>query len=190
MSSDISHSQAEKPRAILQGIRVLVSDPAKASALYRRGFFGKPFGIRKPRPIDYNEVLELSLVEALYLAEKGALEVYENDRRLEPEELEKIAEQRIPEFKMLYDVYRDLRERGYIVRSGLKFGSDYSLYREGPGIDHAPFLVHVFRGDATIDPAELVRAGRLSHSVKKKFIIAIHCGEKKIKYASLEWFKP
>uniref|UniRef100_A0A7J3ZL69 tRNA-intron lyase n=1 Tax=Fervidicoccus fontis TaxID=683846 RepID=A0A7J3ZL69_9CREN len=174
------------------GIRAIVPDASKASELYRNGFFGKPFGIKKPGPLEYREVLELSLVEALYLVEKGKLEVYSEDSKspLSFEELVKHAEERIPEFKMLYEVYKDLREKGYVVRSGLKFGSDYSLYKEGPGIDHAPFLVHVFKSDAIIDPIEIVRAGRLSHSVRKKFIIAVIYPNNVARYAALEWFKP
>jgi len=181
-----------KAKGLLVGIRVVVPDPKEASKLYRCGFFGKPFGVRKPGPLEYNEPLELSLVEALYLVEQGVLEVYAegSEKPLSAEELEKVAEERVPDFALLYAVYKDLRDRGYVARSGLKFGSDYGLYKHGPGIDHAPFLVHVFRSDATIDPIELVRAGRLSHSVRKKFIIAVLYPDKTIKYMALEWFKP
>jgi len=46
------------------------------------------------------------------------------------------------------------------------------VYEYGPGLDHAPFLIHVYRAGASITPTEIVRAGRLAASVKKKFIVA------------------
>jgi tRNA-intron endonuclease len=100
-----------------------------------------------------------------------------------------ISARRIPDFDKLYVVYKDLRDKGFIVRSGLKFGSDYSLYRLGPGIDHAPFLIHVFGENSLIDPIEIVRAGRLSHSVKKRFILGV-VGRDGVKYIAFKWFKP
>lgn len=95
----------------------------------------------------------------------------------------------IEEFKELYLVYRDLRERGFVVRRGLKFGCDYLVYRFGPGIDHAPFGVEVLREEESYDPITIVRMGRLLHSVRKKLILAIVNGEK-IKYILLTWWKP
>ncbi len=188
MTSNTSHSIEAK--GYLLGIKVIVPDPREASVIYREGFYGKPFGIRKPGPKDYGEVLELSLVEAYYLVEKGKLEVYdEKSQQLSKENLYNIAVSRIPGFRNLYTVYKDLREKGLIVRSGLKFGSDYSIYRRGPGIDHAPFLIHVFEESNNIDPIELVRAGRLSHSVRKRFILAI-VGEEGVNYVALKWYKP
>jgi len=192
MTSGTSRSIEDnsKVAGYLLGIRVIIPNTEKASEIFLKGFYGKPFGIRKPGPNKYDEVLELSLVEACHLYEEGLIEIVdERGKKLSKEELFDLAEKRIPDFKMLYSVYRDLRSKGFIVRSGLKFGSDYSLYREGPGIDHAPFLVHVFPKGMMIDPIEIVRAGRLSHSVRKKFIIAVYYGDK-TSYASLEWYKP
>jgi len=93
---------------------------------------------------------------------------------------------------MLYNVYRDLREKGYVVRSGLKFGADFAVYEKGPGIDHAPYLVHVLSIDETLNPVELVRAGRLSHSVRKKFIIATTRNElgSKVEKIMFKWYRP
>ncbi len=186
----LSTEASSKATGFLLGLKVIIPDPKQASKIYKAGFYGKPFGIRKPGPKEYEEVLELSLVEAYYLVENGILNVMdENDNILTPEQLYNKALERIPEFEKLYIIYKDLREKGYIVRSGLKFGSDYSLYRQGPGIDHAPFLIHVYSEDQEIDPIEIVRAGRLSHSVRKKFILGV-VGKNGVRYVSFKWFKP
>ncbi|MCC6009871.1 MAG: tRNA-intron lyase [Desulfurococcales archaeon] len=189
-SSTSSSTGNEKPRGVLIGIRVIVPNPDEASELYIKGVYGKPFGIKKPGLQKYNDVLELSLFEALYLLENDSITIENADgKKLSVEELRKISLERIPDFQELYDVYRDFRKKGFIVRSGMKFGSDFSLYKTAPGIEHAPYLVGVFKKDSEIDPVELIRAGRLSHSVRKKFIIAVHLGDN-VKYAFLEWYKP
>jgi len=93
-------------------------------------------------------------------------------------------------FDELYTVYRDLRGKGYVVRPAMKFGADFAVYQYGPGIDHAPFIVHVIPGNQSIDPVEMVRAGRLSHTVRKKFILAtIDEAQKKVLYFMFVWWK-
>ncbi len=178
-------------KGALVGLKVIVWNTNDAKKLFSKGFYGKPFGIRKPKGTDFDAPLELSLIEALYLVEKGELEVYADGNKLEYKELLKYCEKNIPRFKILYHVYKDLRDKGYIVRSGLKFGCDYAVYELGPGIDHAPYLVHVLDVSEDIDPVEIVRAGRLSHSVRKRFIIATtnpRVGQ--VKYIMFKWFKP
>ncbi len=181
-----------KYHGTLVGLKVIVFDYEEARKVFSLGFYGKPFGIRKPKSSDFNAPLELSLIEAIYLVEKGYLEVKTlDDRILKLNELVEYARKKIPRFDILYPVYRDLREKGYVVRSGLKFGADYAVYEHGPGIDHAPFLVHVMPLNEVIDPIEIVRAGRLSHSVRKHFVIAaVNPGTRTIKYVMFKWFKP
>ena len=42
-----------------------------------------------------------------------------------------------------YIVFRDLRNRGYIVKTGFKYGSEFRLYERGksPGDGHSNYLV-------------------------------------------------
>ena len=93
------------------------------------------------------------------------------------------------EFEDKYLVYKDLRNRGYIVRPGLKFGADFGVYQHGPGIDHAPFIVHALPKGTTINPIETVRAGRLATTVRKKFIIATISPSGNVNYLIFEWKK-
>ncbi len=172
----------------LIGDKVIVFDKDKANKLYKLGFFGKFVGYRKVKNLEVRDYLELSLLEALYLMEEGILIVYCMDRSITKEELLKIARSKYEHFDDVYTVYRDLRKRGYIVKSGLKFGSTFAVYEHGPGIDHAPFLVHVLPYEEAIDPIEIVRAGRLSHSVRKKFILATVNPNNEIEYYSFSWF--
>lgn len=175
----------------LVGIKVVVWDLKEAKKIYSLGFYGKPFGIRKPKGLDWNSPLELSILEAYYLVDKGVLKVYDGDRLVSPRELREYCEKHLERFSLLYPVYRELREKGYVVRSGLKFGCDFAVYERGPGIDHAPYIVHVMESSGEIDPIEIVRAGRLSHSVRKRFIVAsVNNRTGEIKYIMFDWYRP
>ncbi|MCS7113553.1 MAG: tRNA-intron lyase [Nitrososphaerota archaeon] len=179
-------------KAYLVGDRLIVWDHRSGSELYRKGFYGRPVSVGKPRSMDIDSPLILDLVEGLYLLEEGEVEVYDQytGRYVSVDELRSHARCRIEDFDLKYMVYRDLRRRGYIVATGIKFGSDFAIYRYGPGIDHAPYLVQVKRGDHAIDPTDIVRAGRLATAVRKSFIVAIpRIDEGKISYLLFRWFK-
>ena len=178
-------------RGRLLGLRVIVFNHDDARKLYSIGYYGKPLGITKPRDANFDAPLELSLVEALYLLEKNVLEIVdEHDRGVTAESLFIRGEKSIPKFRLIYKVYKELRDKGYIVRSGLKFGADFAVYERGPGLEHAPYLIHVLGMSDTIDPLEIVRAGRLSHSVRKAFILAlVGPGKSPTRYIIFRWSK-
>ena len=92
-------------------------------------------------------------------------------------------------FEKKFQVYKDFRDKGYIVNPGIKFGCDFAVYQKGPGIDHAPFLVQVYNRNENITSTEIVLAGRLASSVKKQFILAIPFGKDKVDYIALDWWK-
>ena len=168
---------------------VIVADVNSSRAIYGEGFFGTPIGVEKPKGVDFEAPLRLSLIEALYLVEKGVLEVRRLDGSLVSlDDLRGVVESS-EELKLLYTVYRDLRDKGFIVRSGLKFGSDFTVYRLGPGLEHAPYVLHVYRGFERLDPAEIVRAGRLSHSVRKTFILAFPSRNGRVTYLMFDWVR-
>ena len=81
------------------------------------------------------------------------------------------------DFTTKYMIYEYLRNLGYITRPGMKFGSDFVIYKEGPGIDHSQFVVHVESDEKELKAIEVVRAGRLAASVKKGYLIATRTSE-------------
>lgn len=176
-------------QAVLLGKRVVLFDRAKARELYfNEGFYGKFFGISKPKVPNVERELELSLFEAAYLAEKGVLEVIDREgKSVSVEDLVKIGREVFENFDEVYTVYKDIRDKGLVVKSGMKFGATFLVYRLGPGLEHAPFLVHVLPYDSKLDPIEIVRAGRLSHSVRKRFIIAFVDETKRVGYLQFRW---
>src|SRR5881296_976352 len=179
--------------AELFGSRLIIWDPKQGLGVYRSGFFGKPVGIPKPKPDqDFDVPLLLDLMEGLYLLEHKRIEVVEGKtkRPVGKGILLKTARDTYRGFRLAYQVYRDLRNKGYIVTPGIKFGADFAVYEHGPGIDHAPFIVSVEDPESIMGPFEVVRAGRLATTVRKQFIIAIpDTKQDEIRYLVFSWFK-
>jgi tRNA-intron endonuclease len=158
----IRRKREDKPT--LSGDRVIILDSILSSQLYNKGF-GE---IKKDR-------LYLSLYEACLLVDEGKLDVYD-EKKLGFKKLLKVGEGLNENFGMKYDIFRDLRlSRGYIVKSGLKFGCDFVVYAHGktPGKGHSKWMVHVMPESARVDFNEITRAARLATNVKKNMLFAI-----------------
>jgi len=119
----------------------------------------------------------LSIIEALYLYEKGILKINEK-----PDRLRKIAEKIERNFEERYGVYRDLKEKGLVVKTGFKFGSDFRVYTEITDVSqlpHSKFLVYVV-GNRKLSLQEISRAVRLANNVRKKMVFTFsRNGERK-----------
>jgi len=176
----------------LSGSNLIVWDAGEGSKLYGDGFYGKPVGITKPRSTEFDVPLVLDLIEGLYLLEKRIIEVYQglDKTKIGVRKLRSYAKNIYKNFDLNYIVYKDLRENHYIVLPGIKFGCTYAIYERGPGIDHAPYLVSVTGPDEDITSTDIVRAGRLATTVRKRFIIAIpNLKMKNVQYLMFDWFK-
>ena len=95
---------------------LVVWKPEEGSELYRKGFYGKPLGIAKPKIPEFNVPLILDLMEGLYLTEKGNITVYEgtSKKKVCLKKLRQMAKQLYGEFEEKYSVYKDLRESGLV----------------------------------------------------------------------------
>jgi tRNA-intron endonuclease, archaea type len=88
---------------------VRFDDPSEASQVYAKGFFGTP---------DSDGHVTLDRYESVYLAEMERIEVVgPAGRRVEWPILYRRAVRADPGFAVRYLVYRDLRQRGYVVRA-------------------------------------------------------------------------
>jgi tRNA-intron endonuclease len=170
---------------------LIVWNPIDGSKLYKTAYYGKPIGIPKPKIPEFDVPLILDLMEGFYLAETSQIQVYEgNQTPVSLETLREKARMLYDEFEDKYAVYRDLRGSGLIVTPGIKFGCDFAVYKYGPGVEHAPYMVSVKAQGSTISATEIVKAGRLATTVRKRFIIAVpDKKEEKSKYLIFKWFK-
>jgi tRNA-intron endonuclease len=171
---------------LLQGGHLIIWDYVKGNQLYNHGFYGKPLGISKPRN-EFYEPLILDPIEGMYLAEKEIIKVNIKGKEITAKKLEKILQANHNLFPEKYRVYKDLRKKGFIITPGIKFGCDFAVYKDGPGIDHAPYIIQIKKPNTEITAPEIVKASRLATTVRKSFIIAIL--EEQIRYIEFNWWK-
>lgn len=100
---------------------VIVDDPAEASQIYNRGWYGNP---------QSGGSLKLEILEALYLLETGRLSVLKEGGPMDFLQLLKIGNKDLPSFEIKYLVYRDLRGRGYVVKSN-GGSADFRVFPRG-----------------------------------------------------------
>jgi len=169
---------------------IVVWNSNDGTEIYKMGFYGKPIGIPKPKIAEFNVPLILDLMEGLYLVEKKTIEVNEGkeETKVKLKELLKRARELYEDFDLRYAVYHDLRDHGLVVTPGIKFGCDFAVYKRGPGIEHAPFMVSVKKAEDEITATEIVKTGRLATTVRKRFIIATS-DKNRIQYFIFKWFK-
>jgi len=134
--------------------------------------------------------LQLSLIEALYLMEKGKLDINLDSEDVSIEKLFKIVREK--ESFTNYIVFRDLRNRGYIVKTGFKYGSEFRLYERGksPGDGHSNYLVKVANENSEFMMSDLSSYVRVAHGVNKKLLFAVVDDENDITYYNVEWTRP
>ncbi|WP_290596837.1 MULTISPECIES: tRNA-intron lyase [unclassified Archaeoglobus] len=145
-----------KIKAILMKDRVLTQN----TEIFSRYFYGSEKG----------EMVALSLIESVYLAEKGALKLINADKN----ELLRRAREVEVNFDRKYEVYRDLKSRNLVVKTGFKFGSDFRAYKKVEDVNdlpHSEYLVDI-ADDRDLRLSEVARAVRLAQNVRKKMVFA------------------
>lgn len=169
--------------------RIMVWNIEDSRKLFTHGYYGKPIGISKPKPEDLNVPLILDLIEGLYLLENKKISIYKLNQKMTIEEMIELCKKEYHDFDKKYLVYKNFRDKGYIINPGIKFGCDFAVYEKGPGIDHAPFLIQVYNRSDPITSTGIVLAGRLATTVRKQFILAIPKGKDKVDFLALDWWK-
>ncbi|CAG0881247.1 unnamed protein product [Cyprideis torosa] len=116
----------------------------------------------------------LSAEEAFFLAFVcGYLEVRHRDssRALHLEELWRYFTMRDSNFVFKYAAYHRYRCKGWIVRDGLRFGGDFLLYKDGPSLYHASYLVIVNPPDDAGRFLDFQGRMRLAKNVGKQLLL-------------------
>ena len=168
--------------------RIVVWDIDDSKRLFGEGYYGKPIGISKPKADQIDAPLVLDLIEGLYLLEAGRITVRLGRRKMAADSLLEVCRQEYGDFDKKYAVYKTFRDLGYVVNPGIKFGCDFAVYEKGPGIDHAPYMVHVYGSREPVTSTGLVLAGRLATTVRKQFILAVPRA-KGVDFMSLDWWR-
>ena len=164
--------------------RVFVWDTDMANELYSSGFWGHPVGLKKVAPgTRFEEPLQLNIFEALYLNKKGILEIKDPlGSTLSSNDLENLGRQIKRNFDDKMKVFTYWRDLGYVVKPAPKYGVHYMIYKEGPGLDHAPYLCLVSKLTEKVSPIDIIRAGRIASSVRKELVVSVITATKLLNY--------
>ena len=173
--------------------RIVIWSVEEARRLFGGGFFGKPLGIPKPKVGEnFDAPLIVDMIEGLYLLKKGKLDIYDiqTGDKIPRRQIQKVCAESYVDFDLKFLVYGKLRDAGFVVSPGIKFGCDFAVYEHGPGIDHAPYLVQVANPDDGMTATQIVLSGRLATTVRKQFIIALPFpAKKRVEFVSFDWWR-
>jgi len=161
--------------------KVYVYDPTFIQQLQSNGYFGKVF----------DNYLVLSTMEAMFLISNNFLIVKNSktNRKISNQYFKKIYKENSKNLYDRFEVYSDLRKRNLIVKTGFKYGTHFRCYINDPDKVHAKYLVHVIPSNYKTSWAEVSRAIRLSHGVKKEMLFAFVGKSGEIKYLNIERVK-
>ena len=151
--------------------------------LYEASFYGQPISGRDDADVD---ALQLSLVEAADLAARDAVAldadaVVERGRAVEGER-----------FDRRLSVYRELRDRGVVPKTGYKFGADFRTYDAVETVSELPHserLVRVVQPGHRFHPRDLALDVRLAGGVRKRMVFAL-AGDDSNDYLTVERLTP
>jgi|SRR3989344_4712030 len=160
----------------------ITSNEAEAFSLYEKSNFGEKTG----------EKILFTGVETLFLQEEEKMNVFSNKKLLSNEELIKKLKKHDKRIELKYLVFRDLRKRGYVIKTALKFGADFRVYSKGarPGEEHAKWLVFAVKENSPLIWQEFAAKNRIAHGTKKNLLIGIVDEESDITYYEISWLKP
>lgn len=132
-----------------------------------------------------DKLYTLDCYEALYLLKKNKAKITNNDKNLTFEQVIKNAKVNLKN----YLVYEDLRSKGYIIKSGLKYGFTFRVYDKGIklGEDHSLWLIDCVLERENISFKDLTGKNRTAHSTKKKMLIAIVDSQNQVTYLENNW---
>lgn len=171
----------EKIKAYLIG-EIISSTDSDAFSLFEKSHFGE----QKEGKVQY------SIAEALFLVEKEKMEIFSRNEKISKKGFMEKCRRIDKKIQIKYPVFKDLRERGYVVKTALKFGADFRVYEKGakPGEKHAKWIVFTEHESNRLTWHEFSAKNRIAHSTKKNLLLAIVDEEGDISYYEVRWLKP
>ncbi len=161
-------------KAEFDGTQVIA--PSEALPLYEQSGYG--------RPDKSSGSLRLDPKEALYLMARGKIEIPGLSFDTLLTECAKT-----PGFLRNFVVYRDLRERGYVVTTGPQ---DFRVFPRGlrPGKGQSRYLMRVLSERDLVDFAAIIKDATTSANMRKQFILAVLDDEHELTYYEIRIGSP
>jgi len=166
----------------LRGTEVLVEDQSEASQIHNKGYYGVP------QP---GGSLKLDLMEAVYLVESERLGVQSDGKMMSASDLLRLAHKISPGFEIRYLVYRELRQRGYIVKLGQP-PLDFRLFPRGGSPNKTPskWWVSAISERSAFDLGSLLEDLDHTVDVRKRLLLAVVDEESDVTYYEVRRVTP
>lgn len=160
----------------------ITSNQQEAFSLHERSHLGEPKG----------ELIYYSPVEALFLLKDKKMALFKGKKALSVSEYARIASRKDTRIEHKAAVFADLRKKGYVLKTALKFGADFRVYQKGarPGTAHAEWLLYCVGENESHSWHEFAAKNRIAATTKKKLMLAIVDDEDDIVYYEVSWMRP
>ena len=160
----------------------ITSSSEEAFSLYEKSRWGE----KKQNSIEY------APVEAFSLITDGKMEFHAAHTKLDQHKALSKLRRLDKNIETKHVVFSDLRKRGYIVKTALKFGAEFRVYEKGvkPGEDHAVWLLYPVKEHQNQTWYDFAAKMRVATSTKKKLLIAIVDNESDVTYYEVSWLRP
>jgi tRNA-intron endonuclease len=169
--------------AIFKNSKVYVNDILASRNLFEKAYFGTKLP---------DNSFEFDILEAILLLERKRIQIFtETHQIMTQEELFKVGASQDEKIWVKYVIYRDLRTRGYIVRSGYGDGIDFRVYPRGASReeDIAKYFIFILAEGDPIRLDILDRITKQTVQARKELILAIVDRLGDPTYYELEQFK-
>jgi tRNA-intron endonuclease len=180
---------APPPKLAEHADAVFVGDHALVEGAAAQELHGAPWQFGKP----IKGLLRLSLLEATWLVERGALTTRRGSAQgqaMSAPQLRAAAAAESSDFELRLAAFSALREQGLVPKTGLKYGVHFRVYTGGEGRTHARFLVHAVDEQAPLRWPDLSRAVRLANGVRKSLVLALVAKGGTVRFLRVRWTRP
>jgi len=158
----------------------VIEDEKTAAELFEVWWLGQRGVYKQER----GSTLKLNFFETVLLSKHFGLKVFDavKGRATNSEEIMDEISKRREFARTMYKAYEDWRMRGYIVKTGFKFGTHFRIYFPGASPMksagdskwiHSKHVLHIFPKEEKMLISEWARAVRVAHGVKKTFILGM-----------------
>jgi len=159
----------------------ITSNTSEAHTLFQKSNFGEKS----------NQKIIYSISEAFFLTQENKMQIldFKNNPLSENQLLKKFCKLD-KNFPTKYTAFKDLRKKGYIVKTALKFGADFRVYDKTKKTSHSKWLCYPIQENQSIKWQDFAAKNRVAHSTKKNLLIAIVDEENQISYYEIKWTQP
>ena len=172
---------AELPQGRINKEKVLL-EGNDAISVYNRGYYGIPG----------TDGVQLTGFEGLHLVELGRIEIFSFSHILSEEEIMQYFSELHPDFMGRYLVYKDLRNRGYIVNQGIGSSFFFRLYLRGhiPKRDSATYYITPLQEGKSINLDELDDLVKTANQSKKELVFGLVDASGDVSYLKVDQLYP